>query len=214
MNKEPNLLDDLRQQGYRTFMFSRHPFTRILSAYKSKLENITRPGDSKKYNDRIGWKIVEKYRSEKDKERMKKVEPTLKEFVNYVLDEHQTPFKIQNISYHWNPTYWLTLPCGYNYTVYGKLETFSDDNDYILKKFNLSSITTAWINKAGADRDPEIYYKQINKEELEALYRQYRLDFLVFNYTYEPFPSYLGNSTLEDQYDVNVSGKTRDSKQT
>ena len=41
-----------------------------------------------------------------------------------------------------------------------------------------------------------IYYKQ---RRLPDLYLAYQL---VFDYNYDSFPSYVGNSTLQDQYDV------------
>ena len=186
--------DYLREKGFRTFMFSRHPFTRLLSAYRGKLENKNRNKAASLFYRKFGWKIVEKYRSEKDKKRIKSAEPTFKEFVNYVLFDNQK-------NKHWRPVYWLTFPCAYNYTVLGKLETFSDDTNYIIKKFNLKGVALVWENRHEGG-DVQIYYKQINEQELKALYHFYALDFLVFNYSYQPYPSYLGKSTLEYQYDV------------
>ena len=197
---EPHLL---RSKGYGTFMFSRHPFTRLLSAYRNKFENRTRGKESKFFYKVIGRRIVEKYRSQRDKMRIEKKEPTFKEFVNYVINED-----VQN--QHWKPVYWLTLPCAYNYTVYGKLETFSEDSDYIIKKFNFKGVEIASRNRGRGEPDPETtYYQQINKEELEALYHIYQLDFLVFDYSYKPFTHYLGGSTLRYQRNVNEKGITQ-----
>ena len=192
----------LWQEGFRKLMFSRHPFTRILSAYKNKLEDIKRSRQkcSINWQKDFGWKIVEKYRSEKDKRKINREEPTFKEFVNFVVNGEcfKQPMYVQAY-HHWIPVYWLTLPCGYNYTIFGKLETYTEDMKYIVRKFNLKRIEPLWRNSEGGD--VQSYYKQINSDELRALYNYYELDFLIFNYTYHPFPSYLGHSTLEYQYD-------------
>ena len=179
----------------KAFMISRHPFTRILSAYRDKFEG--KGNDDPRYYE-FGRKIVEKYRSEKDKKRIKSEKATFKEFVNFLIDT-----KVKN-DRHWKPVYWLTLPCGYNYTVFGKQETFSDDTNYIINTFNLKGAEPVWENRNAGNKDGDLlqtYYKQINKEELQDLYRLYHLDFRVFDYDYEPFISYVGYSTLDDQYD-------------
>ena len=177
----------MEADGLTSFMFSRHPFSRILSSYRGKLENRTSGRPAEMYSRKIGGKIVSRYRTEEEKRVNKKVEPTFREFVQYILDGNIR-------DRHWRPIYLLTFPCVLNYTILGKIETFNDDTNYILRKHSLDGVSSVWRNQKHSEpTDPSVYYAQLTKQQLVGLYKIYKMDFLLFNYSYHPYDTYVQN---------------------
>ena len=116
-----------------TFMFVRHPFERLVSAYRDKFElgaknnwmykmyaadilNITEKSMDKteKYLNTIYRKVVNLAR------------PTFPQFVSYLLLT-----EIEDYNDHWIP-YWLQChACGQKFDVVGKFETIKEDTEHI-----------------------------------------------------------------------------------
>ena len=93
------------QETFR-FMVVRHPFERILSAYRDKLEDLSRDLEARDgyYYTVYGKQIVAEYRDKKDKNLTNVLEPTWREFITYIINTpvdntltHNDLF-IQNIS--------------------------------------------------------------------------------------------------------------------
>ncbi|CAG0889053.1 unnamed protein product [Cyprideis torosa] len=109
------------------FLIVRHPFIRLLSAYRDKLEDMRhRHEDGTEYFYRsYGRKIVQKYRQHT--EQHQRDEPTFPEFVQYLIDTDSVYFDD-----HWMPYYLFCTPCLVNYDVIMKLETVDEDQRYLL----------------------------------------------------------------------------------
>ena len=88
-------------------MVARHPFERILSAYRDKLEDLSRDIEAREgyYYTMYGKHIVAEYRD--PKANMTGVlEPSWREFVTYLLNTPATKY-----DEHWMPMWMLCSPC-------------------------------------------------------------------------------------------------------
>ena len=97
-----------RFHGFR-FMVARHPFERILSAYRDKLEDLSRDIEAREgyYYTMYGKHIVAEYRETRDRANMTGVlEPSWREFVTYLLNTPATKY-----DEHWMPMWMLCSPC-------------------------------------------------------------------------------------------------------
>ncbi|XP_037068282.1 carbohydrate sulfotransferase 11-like [Pollicipes pollicipes] len=144
------------------FLVVRHPFERILSAYRDKLENI-RVGlehGTEHFYQKYGRRIVEKYRHGAVAPRAKHWDTfgVLKEVVKRVAfrsgdgdDESVPPLGIEPtfaefVQYlidtdlanysddHWIPYYLYCTPCSVRYHAVAKFETLREDQEYVLKR--------------------------------------------------------------------------------
>ena len=110
----------------------RHPFDRILSAYRNKLENPF----TDEFRRRYGRKIVANYRpyaTEEAKETGADVSFT--EFLRYIIDER--PSKFNN---HWMRYWDLCQPCQVRYDFIGTAENYANEADLFVKKMNISVV--------------------------------------------------------------------------
>ncbi|XP_077981470.1 carbohydrate sulfotransferase 11-like [Glandiceps talaboti] len=167
-----------RLQNYTKFMFVRHPFTRLLSAFRDKFVETPTEMFRKKYVP-IAKKILN-LRSPGDN-------LTFSQFVQYLLK-----IPPQTYNRHWRPMHYLCQPCAINYDVIGKFETLNMDTEYTLAKIGAEEIEFPNIiphktNSSSVDAMME-YYSQLTHEEIEKLYKTYQLDFEMFGYD---VPDYL-----------------------
>ncbi|KAG7169606.1 Carbohydrate sulfotransferase 10-like 3 [Homarus americanus] len=142
-----------------TFTVVRHPFTRLVSAYRDKIpEN---------YKKDIQLNMIEKYRIQKENTLPSKSEsiselinnstsdnqtlppttypenaldpnvPTFREFVLFVIDQisrcmlDTSYMCLGNIDIHWRPIYDRCAFCDIHYKVIAKMETFDKDERYL-----------------------------------------------------------------------------------
>uniref|UniRef100_A0A1B6D0G0 Carbohydrate sulfotransferase n=1 Tax=Clastoptera arizonana TaxID=38151 RepID=A0A1B6D0G0_9HEMI len=204
----PELDYPLAEQALQStlkLMVVRHPFERILSAYRDKLENIRIGGEhgTAHFYRSYGARIVSKYRLggnltrtqdlltpgtfywEKDDPEPAGIEPTFKEFVRYLIDLDLTHYADD----HWIPFYLYCTPCLLNYNIIAKVETLQRDQIYAIKMANLYDlIKPRWQHKTipngkSADEISKIYFSQLTMKEIERLHEKYRLDFELFNYS-------------------------------
>ena len=98
---------------------------------------------------------------------------------------------------HWEPLYTHCNFCEVGYEVIGRMETFSDDVRYIIKKKNLEKIiplsqTKLAVRPKSGARKKDIKSKtqkmakllmsQLTKNQLDGLYSMYQTDFEMFGY--------------------------------
>lgn len=188
----------------------RHPFSRLLSAYRDKLEN-SRSGfehGTGHFYRKYGSTIVNKYRhrlygtkanSTTDILRPSQYvydpklpkpegnEPTFKEFVNYLVGIDLTHYADD----HWIPYYLFCTPCLLNYDIIAQLETLNRDQMYVIKSAGLEGlIKPRWTHKTANYQAGEIakrYFSQLSREELKKLYEKYKLDFELFGYEMDDY---------------------------
>ena len=123
--KKPRDLSNYEWQkllkGSFKFVFVRHPFVRLVSAFQNKVI------DDRRYKNWFGLLNSPEYRQPDN--RFDPETPILSEFVNMILSE---PGAMNDV--HIQP-YWKRCDfCRVHYDVIGKTETFQDDMKYILER--------------------------------------------------------------------------------
>ncbi|XP_042888375.1 carbohydrate sulfotransferase 11-like [Penaeus japonicus] len=174
----------------KSFKFTvvRHPFERILSAFRDKLENYERDVMFRDgyYNTMYGKYIVKVYRDDSDLTLANRTEPTWQEFVKYLINTPSSKFDD-----HWRPVYALCSPCVIKYNVIAKMETFSEDTQFIINQLGLEDrLHVEWIHRTSDTRTSDIataYFSQLTLRQIDQLFEKYRLDFELFGYDYEAY---------------------------
>ena len=173
--QKKNLIAFLHQNDYLLFTFVRHPFERLISAYKEK---ILKPHDYVEPNEKYG--VLFKKRNSL----------SFPEFIDLVLKDHHSG---ETVNGHWDTYSKKCLHCTVPYDVIGQLETFNEDLKYIVLKLGLENILPIediekWQeNKSDyktRNKKKEIlqYFSQLTKSKFEELWKIYRLDFEMFGY--------------------------------
>ena len=168
------------QQNKRYFkaIFVRHPFLRLISAFKDKGEKsrLEEPYFYSKYWDPI-------MRQERGPTNVKNnSKPLFKEFVKMLLTS-----KLYEYDEHWSPIWNRCEPCYVEYDFIGKLEA-PQDFEFLQKQIKFKTNETIWENKNSNNlnnREVKKYLFQISSEQIISLYKIYFLDFKLFGYTIE-----------------------------
>ena len=161
-----------RLRNYYSVIFVRHPYTRMLSAYRSKFLLMPNDWYVKKTRDIISR--VRKARLPIDQK------PDLKfdELVQYIT--------LGGYDEHWCPIFKEKKPCHIFYDFIGHLETFQFDIEYLFHLLGIEDIVDyPPCGHATGSSDVEIlkkYFSSISLEALQKLNRQYRDDFKAFGY--------------------------------
>ena len=172
-----NIINFIDENKYLLFTFVRHPFERIISAYKEK---VLAPH----YH-------VPRYVDPKFKSMLKKRNAmSFADFIDVIIQDHQNGETTPNG--HWNTFSNMCMHCTIPYEVIGQVETFNEDFKYIILKLGLQNILKieeieTWKNNKSdykKDKKKEIskYFSQLTKAKFEELWKIYRLDFEMFGY--------------------------------
>ncbi|XP_045616502.2 uncharacterized protein [Procambarus clarkii] len=193
------------------FMIVRHPFERLVSAYRDKLENVNigKENGVDHFYQKYGKKIVAKYRpagqgpppnrysQDMDDPNLPApsgIEPTFAEFVKYIIDTDL----IHYADDHWMPYYLYCTPCLIDYDVIAKFETLNRDQNYIIEKNHLEKkIKPSWKHLTKGKKTSETvqkYFATITKTELTKLYEKYKPDFELFDYSVDEYLHYVQQS--------------------
>jgi hypothetical protein len=174
----------------KKWMVVRHPFERILSAYRDKLENSTihREDGTLHFYEKYGRKIVAKYRGKSPKEQnaSERIEPTFQEFVAYLINTDLTLYADD----HWIPYYLFCTPCLIDYDVIIQFETLQEDVQLLLNLLGESSgplrkhSTTVGRSKTELIKS---YYSRLDRETILKLHEKYKIDFELFGYSIDGY---------------------------
>lgn len=157
-----------------TFLISRHPLTRLVSAYRNKLQPGTRTVEYfiKEYAKVISSKARGSWQSGDP-------DPTFSEFVKYLINT-----RMENFDEHWMPVALRCRVCQVPHDFILHYEDLEVDWEQFLKEVNITeNIKLPWENKGHGDIAS--YYHNISREDLAGLYRKYEADFLMFGYSIE-----------------------------
>ncbi|KAK8402229.1 hypothetical protein O3P69_001384 [Scylla paramamosain] len=123
------ILRELKRSSL-TFTVARHPFTRLVSAYRNKIEENYKP---ERWSE-----IMRKYRTPINiTTEVNNSRPTFREFALFASDEvlrclgQARPSCLDEVDVHWLPHHDRCAPCNINYDVIAKMETKDEDEAYI-----------------------------------------------------------------------------------
>ncbi|KAL0109943.1 hypothetical protein PUN28_013528 [Cardiocondyla obscurior] len=186
----------------KKLLIVRHPFERLLSAYRDKLENSVagREHGTLHFYRKYGAKIVRKYRKKNftkprpDQIIQRKgvpppigVEPTFREFVSYMIETDLGSYGDD----HWMPYYLFCTPCLVKYDIIAKVESLWRDQVYAINKLGLQNkIKPRWRHSNGYPNASKIYFSQLNRAMVQRLYEKLRLDFELFDYSPDVYYKY------------------------
>ena len=159
----------------------RHPFERLLSAYRDKLEHLK---GREYYYRRFGRHITYKYRI--IKKNNTKLEPTFTEFLEFIAKE-------KYFDEHWIPYYDACRPCDIKYDYILKFETFEDERLFLLletgllDQLNFNEFKISSPRRATTKILIENYYKDVPISLLKKIYNVYKIDFKLFSYSPEDY---------------------------
>lgn len=161
----------------------RHPFERLLSAYRDKLEH--KKGRDYYYR-RFGRHITYKYR--KNKKKNTQSEPLFVEFLEFIAKE-------KYFDEHWIPYTEICLPCDIKYNYILKFETFEEESEFLLlqlglqDKLDFKRQKNSTFQIATTKSVIKNYYKNIPVTLLKKIYNIYEKDFKLFLYTPDEYYS-------------------------
>ncbi|XP_071942285.1 carbohydrate sulfotransferase 11-like [Antedon mediterranea] len=168
---------------YTKITFVRHPFSRVLSAFRSKLRPGLKFDYTKQWRDNLGQYIMNQYRSKENI--TDNYDLSFSEFVRYLGDNAQRHHRYFNNN-HFYSQYKTCLPCHVNYDYIGTMETFKDDAEYMLNTLVRDRFVELPIvsgTNSSSLRLQGDYYFKVPLDYLELLYKRYRDDFKMFGYS-------------------------------
>uniref|UniRef100_UPI00358F030F carbohydrate sulfotransferase 9-like n=1 Tax=Myxine glutinosa TaxID=7769 RepID=UPI00358F030F len=166
----------VRLQNYTKFLFVREPFTRLVSCYRDKME---RPNPF--YHKTLGRMILREFRPNADKSLLATGDNvTFSEFAQFVIQHNN--FK----ETHWFPVENICYPCDINYDFIGKIEHISVEAPWFLESVGVPLSYSR--HKATNDPRTDValtkhFLQQLSHEQRKALYKFYRRDYEIFNYS-------------------------------
>ncbi|XP_077979272.1 carbohydrate sulfotransferase 11-like [Glandiceps talaboti] len=171
---------DHRLRTYTKVMFVRHPFERLLSAYRDKFEIYHDKIMERKYGTRIRT-FVQPYLKERWNQTI-----SFPDFVRYLV-LHPKEF---NADHHWRSYTDLCRPCDIEYDVIGKYETLTRDADYVLRKIGAEDVVKfpqrdPHSTNASQQLTVKDYFAKIDRSwHISKLLDLYYLDFRLFDYSW------------------------------
>nr|XP_053647178.1 carbohydrate sulfotransferase 11-like isoform X2 [Cherax quadricarinatus] len=170
-----------------SFMITRHPLLRLVSAYRNKILNgnpIYKKLFSSIYSKykKLGPPVPRAATNGK-KPPKNSVSPSFSQFVQWVLDEVASG---KTIDMHWIPQSSFCTPCLVDFTVLAKVETLREDANYIINTSKIDGIIQPKvINRSTGETTEALAVKllcQLSNSQMNALLDLYRVDLLLFDY--------------------------------
>jgi hypothetical protein len=178
-----NNLNDTMKNGlgdFTKFIFVRHPFERLVSAYRDKLA-----GNDAFYKKAVGREIIRKYRQNPNQLSLETGhDVTFPEFVHFIVDEWRNGRKPLDV--HWRPVVDLCRPCDMKFHFIGKFETLNQDVNFLLDKLNETDLSRLFAGQPTKPKTTSSLWKesmkQISFQQLTDLNRMFADDFRLFGY--------------------------------
>lgn len=162
--------------NFTKIMFVRHPFERLLSAYRNKFVKTY----TNYFRNRFGKLIVEYLRPNASQEEKNQGIPTFFEFVYYLLNIRYMPFKKNP---HWDSINNICSPCTITYDFIGHYETLIEDTNYILDYLRLSDRMLPYSKRKTTEKEwHKEFCNTLHPRLIEELKIFYKKDFELFDY--------------------------------
>ena len=99
--------------------------------------------------------------------------------------------KLGEVDPHIEPFWRACDYCYLDYEVIGKMDTFTNDSNYIMSKTGMrASIEQEHISSGGSTSDlAKVYFAKLPNKLIEKLHQLYKIDFEMFNYDHKDFLS-------------------------
>nr|XP_054750542.1 carbohydrate sulfotransferase 11-like [Lytechinus pictus] len=181
---------------YTKFLVVRDPFSRILSAFRNKLDPVSEFERCASWQRGIGMRILNKYKSWSllepkrlvfkslsTKKGMVRYDLNMADFVKFLVDPLE-----EYDNEHWSEIHKMCSPCLIDYDIISKFETLSTDAEYILRLLHADSVvhfpSTIGSSPTNSSNIASIksYYKDVPRRDLNRLYKRFQLDFELFGY--------------------------------
>lgn len=190
-----------RLQNYKSFMIVRHPFHRLLSAFKDKFNSevplnreetrLPRNEIYLKYHNMTPTEVIRGGGNNRTPPAGYRV--SFQEFVELVLHQrlHQrADFNPNSFESHWVSMTNLCLPCLVNYDYIGKLESAHLDTRFILENIGADNMTDLVAGQPGAAAHAtnasarvKDTFLNLSDEQMEGLRRMYEHDLKLYDYS-------------------------------
>jgi len=198
---------DQHRANLTSFLIVRHPFNRLVSAFRDKLERSRQTDVSEDWYFRTyGAIIVAKYRQDAVRRfgeaffsaennfgaplpvqgHRQARQPSFWEFVQYVK---RSP--INRMDEHWRPMSSWCSPCLVPYANVIKFERLEEEGRHLKRLIDAekSQKEEKWANPNLTGMKLEdltkTYFSMLTKEDVDALYKIYEWDFRLFDYTFQ-----------------------------
>lgn len=171
-------------ENFNKLIFVRHPFERLLSAYRNKLE-----GDSpsaRYFQTRVGKRIIKSFRKNSTAESLQHGnDVTFEEFARFLTTPNGELADVV-VNEHWKAITKLCHPCAVKYTLVGKYETLLDDSILALHMVNATHVPFPRDTRtSGTAQKLKKYFNPLPLSLIKKLYKIYEYDFKIFNYSLE-----------------------------
>lgn len=173
---EPEI--DYRLRHYFKFLFARHPFERVLSAFRNKFEK-----ENAYFHRRFGSLMLRRYRDNASEEAVADGDGVrFAEFARYLVDPRTRAEGTLNE--HWRPVHDLCQPCAVRYDVVGKYEGLDVEAPYVLRRAGVQRLVRfPRIHRTVDTFDLlDDYFRTLTPTIVFRLYQLYALDFKMFGY--------------------------------
>ncbi|XP_013382368.1 carbohydrate sulfotransferase 11 [Lingula anatina] len=172
---------DTRLKNYKKVFFVRHPFERLVSFFRDKLDKAR--GHFRYYHPRIAGYVLRSMNKKRNvtNKMIMDYNVTFPEYIQYVINTKKFP------DIHWGIQHSLCHPCSVDYDVIGRYETIVEDSNNLLKMLGIDEFTypqsdnTAYAKHKTMDLVPK-YFKALKPEMIKELQNIYKIDADILGY--------------------------------